>query len=52
MFGAVHDRIVTVQALGGTGALRLGFDFIYNHIPVPGEVYVTKPTWSNHLSII
>lgn len=45
-----QGRIVTAQALGGTGALRLGFDFIKRHIPA--DVYVSKPTWSNHNQII
>lgn len=33
MFGAMHEallqnRVATVQALSGTGALRLGFEFL------------------------
>jgi aspartate/tyrosine/aromatic aminotransferase len=36
--------------LGGTGALRVGFEFVKTHIP--GEVKVPTPTWSNHNLII
>ncbi|CAD8169116.1 unnamed protein product [Paramecium octaurelia] len=43
-------QIVTAQCLGGTGALRVGFEFVKRHIP--GDVYVSKPTWSNHNQVI
>lgn len=28
----------------------MGFDFIKKHIPA--DVYVSKPTWSNHLQVV
>lgn len=43
-------KVVTVQALSGTGALRIGFEFLRYF--TPGEVYYSDPTWANHLSII
>lgn len=43
-------RAVTVQTLSGTGALRLGFDFILSHLGVC-SVYVPSPTWPNHRKI-
>ncbi|CAD8183917.1 unnamed protein product [Paramecium octaurelia] len=43
-------RIVTAQCLGGTGALRVGFDFVKRHLA--GDVYVSNPTWSNHNQIL
>ncbi len=46
----VNEQIVTVQALSGTGALRVGFEFLATHIP--GEVLISNPTWGNHLSIV
>ena len=46
----VNEQIVTVQALSGTGALRVGFEFLSTHIP--GEVLISNPTWSNHFSIV
>nr|AIT70257.1 aspartate aminotransferase [Gracilaria blodgettii]AIT70264.1 aspartate aminotransferase [Gracilaria vermiculophylla] len=46
-----EGRVVTVQALSGTGALRIGFAFIANFI---GQrvVYVPNPTWSNHRNVV
>jgi len=51
-----EKRVVTVQALSGTGALRLGSDFMSRHIdlPFPGgkkSVFLSAPTWANHLNI-
>ncbi|MDC0358849.1 aspartate/tyrosine/aromatic aminotransferase [Oligoflexia bacterium] len=43
-------RVVTIQALGGTGGLRVGADFLKAHIDSPG-LYVSKPTWVNHHGI-
>ena len=45
-----EKRVSSLQTLSGTGALRIGFDFIRKFIPAP--VYVSKPTWGNHNSII
>eukprot|EP01116_Phalansterium_solitarium_P000751 TRINITY_DN105_c0_g1_i1.p1 TRINITY_DN105_c0_g1~~TRINITY_DN105_c0_g1_i1.p1 ORF type:complete len:449 (+),score=169.59 TRINITY_DN105_c0_g1_i1:55-1347(+) len=50
-------RIVTVQAISGTGALRVGADFMKRFVDVPlgpnGKkvVYVPQPTWGNHIPI-
>ena len=38
-----------VQALGGTGALRLGANLLAETVKAP--VYVSKPTWVNHHNI-
>jgi len=43
-------RIVTVQALSGTGSLRVGFEFINQEFP--SKVWVSNPTWGNHHNII
>lgn len=43
-------RVASLQTLSGTGALRIGFDFVRKFIP--GPVYVSRPTWGNHNSII
>ncbi|MFD0849761.1 amino acid aminotransferase [Sphingosinicella xenopeptidilytica] len=50
LFGAGTDaftRSRTVQAPGGTGALRLGMDFLRVARP-GGRVFVPTPTWTNH----
>jgi len=49
-------RAVTIQALSGTGALRVAADFMNRHIdlPFPGNkktVYLSNPTWGNHHTI-
>mmetsp|Transcript_48606 Transcript_48606/g.113829 ORF Transcript_48606/g.113829 Transcript_48606/m.113829 type:complete len:408 (-) Transcript_48606:99-1322(-) len=45
-------RIASVQALSGTGALRVAGEFIKTHFPPSShEVYVSKPTWGNHVTI-
>jgi aspartate/tyrosine/aromatic aminotransferase len=42
-------RIVTVQSLSGTGALRVGAEFIRKFIP--GTIHVPNPTWITHHAI-
>lgn len=41
----------TVQTLSGTGALRLGFEFITKHYAKNKEVWLPSPTWGNHPQI-
>ena len=45
------DRIVTVQALSGTGALRLGGIFLSYAVPKGTKVYISDPTWPNHMTV-
>ncbi|SEK08536.1 amino acid aminotransferase [Paraburkholderia diazotrophica] len=40
-------RIATVQTLGGSGALKVGADFIKRYFP-GSQVWVSDPTWENH----
>ena len=47
---AVLDRVVTVQALGGTGALKLGADFLRQVNPDAG-VLISNPSWENHQAL-
>lgn len=44
------ERLVTVQSLGGTGALKLGADVIQRLAP-GSTVALSRPTWGNHPSI-
>ena len=44
------DRVATIQSIGGSGALRVGAEFIKQYFP-QSKVYVSKPTWGNHISI-
>jgi aromatic-amino-acid transaminase len=45
---AVRERrAVTVQALGGTGGLKIGADFL--RLAAPGaQVWISDPSWENH----
>ena len=40
-------RVVTVQALGGTGALKIGADFLRRFDP-DAKVIISDPSWENH----
>ena len=47
-FAAVQEkRIVTVQAIGGTGGLKIGADFLRQITP-RSEVWISDPSWENH----
>jgi aspartate/tyrosine/aromatic aminotransferase len=45
-----EGRIASVQSLSGTGALRIGFEFIKAHLP--RTLYISNPTWLNHPNMI
>jgi aromatic-amino-acid transaminase len=55
VFGADHPavqagRIATVQALGGTGGLKLGADFLKRLNP-NAKVLISDPSWENHRAL-
>jgi aromatic-amino-acid transaminase len=55
LFGAdstllAEGRVVTVQALGGTGGLKLGADFLKQLRP-DAKVLISDPSWENHLAL-
>lgn len=55
LFGEGHPaveegRTATIQTLGGSGALKIGADFIRRWFP-DAKVYVSDPTWDNHRGI-
>jgi aromatic-amino-acid transaminase len=43
-------RIATVQALGGTGGLKVGADFLKRLSPKAG-VLISDPSWENHRAL-
>jgi aromatic-amino-acid transaminase len=43
-------RVVTVEALGGTGALKVGADFLKRLLP-EAAVYISDPSWENHRAL-
>ncbi|HVO87942.1 MAG TPA: amino acid aminotransferase [Casimicrobiaceae bacterium] len=44
------NKAVTVQALGGTGALKVGADFLHRFAP-GSTVYISDPSWENHRAL-
>ncbi|HMA30595.1 MAG TPA: amino acid aminotransferase [Casimicrobiaceae bacterium] len=43
-------RSVTVQALGGTGGLKVGADFLKRFSPA-SQVWISDPSWENHRAL-
>jgi len=55
VFGAESDvvkgkRVATVQALGGTGGLKIGADFLKKVRPA-AKVLISDPSWENHRAL-
>ena len=46
-----EKRAITVQAIGGTGALKLGADFLKWFSPAGTKVYISNPSWENHRAL-
>jgi len=47
-----EGRLCSVQALSGTGALRVFAEFATTHLPKEShEIWCSTPTWGNHLDI-
>lgn len=45
-----EKRALTVQAIGGTGALKIGADFLKRFLP-SSDVYISDPSWENHRAL-
>ncbi len=43
-------RVITVQALGGTGGLKIGADFLKRLEP-KAQVWISDPSWENHRAL-
>ncbi len=55
VFGAQSEpvdsgRVATVQAVGGTGGLKIGADFLKKLSP-DAKVLISGPSWENHLAL-
>ncbi len=55
IFGADSEiveavRAVTVQAVGGTGGLKIGADFLRRFAP-GAQVWISEPSWENHRAL-
>ncbi len=45
-----EGRVITAQALGGTGALKIGADFLKRLLP-DAAVAISDPSWENHRAL-
>jgi aromatic-amino-acid transaminase len=45
-----QNRVVTVQALGGTGGLKIGADLL-RRIDPGASVWISQPSWENHRAL-
>lgn len=45
-----EKRAITAQAIGGTGALKLGADFLHRFTP-DSQVWISDPSWENHRAL-
>lgn len=55
LFGAdspllTGGRVATFEALGGTGGLKIGADFLRRIAPA-AEVWISDPSWENHRAL-
>ncbi|MDR3453325.1 MAG: aspartate/tyrosine/aromatic aminotransferase [Rhodoferax sp.] len=55
VFGADSEpvksgRVATVQAIGGTGGLKVGADFL-KHLKPNAKVLISDPSWENHRAL-
>ncbi len=55
VFGADSEpvksgRVATIQALGGTGGLKVGADFL-RHLNPNAKVLISDPSWENHRAL-
>lgn len=45
-----EGRIATLQSVGGSGALRIGAEFLKRYFPDSG-IWLSDPTWDNHRTL-
>ena len=45
-----EGRAVTVQSIGGTGALKIGADFLYRQLG-SRNIHISDPSWENHRAL-
>ncbi|TEB34962.1 aspartate aminotransferase [Coprinellus micaceus] len=43
--------VAITQSISGTGALRIGGEFLARHYPHSKVIYVPTPTWGNHIPL-
>lgn len=45
-----EQKVITIEALGGTGALKVGADYLRRLIP-KAKVAISDPSWENHRAL-
>ena len=45
-----NGRVMTIEALGGTGALKVGADYLRRLLP-KSTIYISDPSWENHRAL-
>ncbi len=45
-----NGQVITAQAIGGTGALKIGADYLKRLNP-NAKVYISDPSWENHRAL-
>ena len=45
-----EGKVITAQCLGGTGALKVGADYLRRLLP-NAKVYISDPSWENHRAL-
>jgi aromatic-amino-acid transaminase len=55
LFGAdsaliAEKRVITIETLGGTGALKVGADYLHRLLP-DAKVAISDPSWENHRAL-
>ncbi|MCJ1241793.1 aspartate transaminase aat1 [Varicellaria rhodocarpa] len=46
-----EDRIAITQSISGTGALRIGGEFLNRFYPSSKQIFIPTPSWANHNAV-
>ncbi|KAL9098992.1 MAG: hypothetical protein Q9163_005447 [Psora crenata] len=46
-----ENRVAITQSISGTGALRIGGEFLARFYPYGKQIYIPTPSWANHNAV-
>ncbi|KJA29187.1 hypothetical protein HYPSUDRAFT_32564 [Hypholoma sublateritium FD-334 SS-4] len=46
-----EGAVAVTQSISGTGALRIGGEFLARHYPKSKDIFLPAPTWGNHIPL-
>lgn len=46
-----EDRVAITQSISGTGALRIGGEFLARFYPSSKKIFIPTPSWANHNAV-